>query len=293
MKLNKRCIKRIKCIISASLICFIFIGFVSATDVGSVNSNNETLKQEFEVIMPELLKKVNRCLIDSDLPPVKSIDFDNAFPYYAGRNYFSEDIRNAEDFLALIEDQGYYLWLVPIENSGKENLLMAIGKNTHDEWGFKWLKISPEPNNWQEIVLAQNPDADQIVMVNGMETTYSVMGVCIKDGELTEVISASEAAIHVEEGGMETMLSAADFDRSNADSTLYLHMGERFTYQEMQDSLGRLESVGGGLFASSGGTTFRVKPSEGERMMSAALLPIAVIALAGGVRVFLCRRKKS
>ena len=256
------------------------------------------LLAEFEQLKPELAADINRSLLGRDLPSIseEDIHLEELFPYYMDARFFSAQIESAGDFSDLIESQEYYLWMLPLRVENY-HILVAIGRHhpvrkearavlTEEQveeleekagkWGYMWAQYSDgAENNWKAIAQAQSPDADQIVLVNGLAATNSVMAVCIKDGALTDVISLADVSFQIQEADVSEINSAARI--ASADGSIELRTGDVFSYKEVQQTLGRLvpdES----LFPGSGGAFCLEKTLTFPHTLL-WIMPIAAIAV--------------
>lgn len=277
--------------------CLITSARASSGD-GFLHIAETSLAEEFEELRPELIDRINSTLSNRGLPSVgeEDVRLEDFFPYYMNARFFSPEIENAEDFINLIDAQEYYLWILPLQ-LGNYHVLEAVSR-THPvrkesrsfftpeelekleaqegKWGWAWAQYSEGvDNNWKAIALAQAPDADQIFLVNGLATTNSVMAVCVKDGELTDVISLSEAMFQVRESDAAALNSVCEI--ASQDGMIQLHRGDRFSYRELQQTLGRLVPDKS-LIPGGGGGNFHIErpfPLPGVLLW---LIPLAAIA---------------
>ena len=280
------------------LVCVLCVCSASAWNGEFLSIEDMEFAAEFDAMIPELVEQINVGARERGLSEItaQDIDLETMYPYYAGGNYFDPEIQNADDFLKLISNQEYYLWILPLEIDG-EYIQVAIGRTrpvregvedvlTEDElaaleakvgkWSYKWASYGGiVEKDWKAVAVSENPDADQIVLVNGLESTYSVMAVCVKDGRLTEVISVTDTTIPVDKADTAALMTRSNLHVSEQ-GEIVLEIGERFTYEELQQTLGRLEPDQGS-FLDGGGGSFRLNDREHN---TGLLLVLPVILLA-------------
>lgn len=126
----------------------------------------------------------------------------------------------------------------------KEELAEAEAKV--GTWVYQWTKVVPEGTDWKSQMLSYGMDADQITLVSAVPAQEAVMGVCVRDGQLTDVVSLSDAMFEVEGEGVEAF-------GLDDDGVATVQIGDIFSYEQAQDCFGRLElkpGAGDGLIGS-------------------------------------------
>lgn len=270
-----------------------------AVDDGFLHLSQTGLYEEFLERVPEIADTVKGIAGIEGMGKITEadVDLDAAYPYYTKASYFSPDIHGTEDFQALVAEQEYYYWLFPITKNGKTALVaymrkypiseMAKARYTKEElaeaeakvgtWVYQWTKVVPEGTDWKSQMLSYGMDADQITLVSAVPAQEAVMGVCVRDGQLTDVVSLSDAMFEVEREGVEAF-------GLDDDGVATVQIGDIFSYEQAQDCFGRLElkpGAGDGLIGSRPVYQMVSEPqTNGTRWLWIAL-PVAVIAAVG------------
>lgn len=222
------------------------------------------------------------------------VDLDKAYPYYTKAAYFSPEIHSAEDFQAMVAEQEYYYWLFPVTKNGKTALVaymkkypiseIAKARYTEEElaeaetkvgtWVYQWTMVVPEGTDWKSRMLSYGMDADQITLVSGLPATEAVMGVCMRDGRLTDVVSLSDAMFEVEGSGVQAF-------GLDGDGVATLRIGDTFSYEQAQACLGRLKMKPPeepGLIG--GGPSYEMMPEDNTIHWAWLAIPAVVLVLA-------------
>lgn len=282
--------------------CFLCANSALAVDLNLLQLSDTSLEEEFVNMKSELVADINNSLASREFPLISEddIDLDRMFPYYMNDNFFSDEINCAEDFLNLVDSQEYYLWMLPLEIEN-QNVLVAIGRTrpireetkdilTEDQldaleakvgkWGYVWCKysdVSADETNWSSTALKTMANADQVVLVNGLETTNSVMAVCIKNGILTDAVSMSDVTFQVRRQDVSAINAVTEI--ASSDGIITLQRGEIFSYQDMQQTLGQLTPDESQL-ASGGGTQFQLKSTSSPYLI---FIIVTIAFLVAGV----------
>ena len=301
--------KRLFTVLLAVLLCAspVFAwenGFLTVADAG--------LTGEFTALIPEIVEMVNGFRQERGQPPIgeADIDLDAMYPYYTSRNYFDPEIGSAGEFLRRIEEQEDYIWILPLEIGG-ENIQVGITRTrpvrdgveevlTAEElaalqarvgkWGCTWVSFGKNPAaNWKTVAQAAAPDADQIVLVNRLDGVVALFAVCIKDGTFGDVIAVTDSVIPI--NAEDAAAIAARSSLRVTSQAIDLRCGERFSYAELQDTIGRLEPDPGLLqIVPRSGVGFRL--NDRVHNVSALVgIPVLTMAAAAAAAAWYRRKK--
>lgn len=273
---------RVKPYVVAFLCLMLLTGAASASNAETAFSRLQDAPEsaEIEALIPTILPELNEIAELSALEPVTAdeIHLEDAYPYYTNDNYFAPEIQDAQDFLSRIQSQEHPLWILTIPR-GEKTMVAAMGRSYDTgSWEMSWVKVYPSGTDWKTAALAQDLDADQIVLVNGLAQTNSVMAVCIQDDALTDVVAVSDAAFSLSPDSV-PMLGAEQ------DGSVTISVGDRFPYQALQETLGVLTPTDEGDFTAGGGASFTAGTDAAKDVSPARHLPwvvISAIVLLGG-----------
>ena len=301
--------KRLFAVLLAALLCaspaFAWEnGFLTVADAG--------LTGEFTALIPEIVEMVNGFQQERGHPPVgeADIDLDAMYPYYTGQNYFDPAIDSAGEFLRRIEEQENYTWVLPLAIGG-ERIRVGVTRTrpvrdgvaavlTAEElaalqarvgkWSCTWAAFGKEPEaDWKAVAQAAAPDADQIVLVNRLDGVVALFAVCIKDGSFGDVIAVTDAVIPV--NAADAAAIAARSSLRVTSQAIDLRCGERFSYAELQETIGRLEPDPGLLqIVPRSGVGFRLN----DRLHHVGALigvPAITMAVAAAAAAWYRRKK--
>ena len=223
-------------------IAFVFAAGAAYRNVSYLPDMGEY--EEIKAVLPEIIPKANEILKEEGYGKTiaaEDISLTEAYPIYLDENYFSPEIDTPEDLLFLIEKQEHYVWKLPV-NSGNQTLLLGLGKGyparsgaaaylTADQlaeidqnvgkWHLTTVEFVPQSELYTQKVKNAGMDAKQVVFVSGPTGSNVRMAICIDNGKFGDVLSLTNAEIS-----------------SRGNDTLSFGDGVRYTYQELQKSLG-------------------------------------------------------